>query len=175
MRLQFIEPDEATGKTRDIFQKLVMAPNILCLIANSEPVFDTYVQYHSSLLSYNLSEKHQKLISLAVSQFNDCMYCVALHTSTAIDGGILTREECIEARRMKSTDPKTDAILRFTRAVLERRGKIDNNTLVNVKSQGFNDQQIVEIIAVISFITLANLTANVGEPELDFIEPPPIE
>ena len=152
-----------------------MVPNVLCLIANSEPVLDSYAQYHSGLPSYQLSEKHRKLISLAVSQFNDCSYCVALHTSTAVDAGILTREESIERRRIKSTDPKADAILSFTGAVLEKQGKIDNGTLERVKNEGFDDQQIVEILAVISFITLANLTANVGEPELDFLEPPPIE
>jgi hypothetical protein len=26
MRLKFVEPDEATGKTKEIFQKLVMVP-----------------------------------------------------------------------------------------------------------------------------------------------------
>lgn len=175
MRLKMVEPDEATGNTKELFQKLVMVPNVLCLIANSEPALETFVQYHFKLSSYKLSEKYQKMIGLAVSQFNDCSYCVALHTSTSIDRGILTKEECIDARRGKSTDPKADAILRFTNVVLEKHGKIDNSEIANVKRQGFDDQQIVEIIAVISFITLANLTANVGKPELDFLEPPPIE
>lgn len=175
MRLKFVEPAEATGKTIEIFQKLVMVPNVLCLIANSESVLDMYAQYHSSLPAYKLPERYQKLISLAVSQFNDCSYCIALHTSTAVDGSILTKEECIEARRMKSTNPKADAILKFTKAVLEKKGKIADSTLEIAKSQGFDDQQIIETIAVISFITLANLTANVGKPEIDFLEPSPIE
>ncbi len=134
-----------------------------------------YAQFHSSLPEYKLPERYRKLISLAVSQFNDCSYCIALHTSTAVDGGILTKEECIEARQMKSANPKDNAILRFTRAILEKHGKVDNSELLDVKSQGFDDQQIVEIIAMISFITLANLTANVGEPDLDFLEPPLIK
>jgi uncharacterized peroxidase-related enzyme len=175
MRLKMIEPDEATGKTKEIFRSLVMVPNVLCLIANSETVLDTYARYHSSLTSFKLAAKFRKMISLAVSQFNDCSYCVALHTASAVDGGILTEEACMEARRMRSTDPKVDAILRFTREVLSNHGKIGNRTLSMVKNQGFDDQQIVEIIAVISFITLANLTANIGEPELDFLEHPPID
>ncbi|MFH2060748.1 MAG: carboxymuconolactone decarboxylase family protein [Pseudomonadota bacterium] len=175
MRLQIIEPNEATGKTKEIFQQLVMIPNVLCLIANSESVLDTYAQYHSSLPAYKLSEKNRNLISLAVSQFNDCSYCIALHTSSAIDSGILTKDECLDARRMKSTNPKIDAILKFTKAVLEKQGRINDSIIEAVKNQGFDDQQIIEIIAVISFITLANFTANVGEPELDFLEPPPIE
>ncbi len=171
MRLTFIEPDESTGNTREIFQKLVMAPNVLCLMANSEPAFDAYAHFHSKLPSCKLAEKYRKIISLAVSQYNDCSYCVALHTSTAIDGGILTEEECINARSMKSTDSTENAILTFTRAVLESRGKVNNNSITEIRDNGFNDQEIVEIIAVISFITFANYIANVGEPELDFLEP----
>lgn len=115
------------------------------------------------------------MISLAVSQFNNCSYCIALHTSTAVDGGVLTKEECIQARRMKSSDPKAGAILMLTKEVLEKRGKIDDETLLLIKNKGFDDQETVEAIALISFITLANLVANVGKPELDFIEPPPLD
>jgi len=173
-RLRLIEPDEADSPTKEIFQKLVLVPNVLCLMANSETVLDTYANHHAILAKYKLSARYRKVISLAVSQFNDCSYCIALHTATAVDGGILTKEECIEARRMDSPDPKTDAILRFTREVLEKRGKVDEDILLLLKNQGFGDQEIVEALAIISFITLANLVANVGKPELDFLEPPPL-
>ncbi|MBU1340793.1 MAG: carboxymuconolactone decarboxylase family protein [Proteobacteria bacterium] len=173
-RLQFIEPDKAEGPTKEIFKKLVLAPNVLCLMANSHSVLDTYVNHHVSLNEYKLSAKYRKLISLAVSQFNDCAYCIALHTATAVDGEILTKKECLEGRRMKSSDPKADALLAFTKEVLEKKGKVNEDTLFLTKNQGFDDQEIVEALAVISFITLANLTANVGEPELDFLEPQPL-
>jgi AhpD family alkylhydroperoxidase len=114
------------------------------------------------------------MISLAVSQFNDCNYCIALHTTTAIEGHILSREECIEARRMQFSDPQADALLAFTKAILRRRGIIDDLSIEKVKNKGFADQEIVEVIAMIAFISLANYIANVGEPELDFLEPPPI-
>ena len=80
----------------------------------------------------------------------------------------------MEARRMNSSDSKSDAVLSFTREALIKRGKINDETLALVKDQGFDDQEIVEMIAMVSFITLANFVANVGEPELDFLEPAPI-
>jgi len=173
-RLRLIEPDEANSPAKEIFQKLVLVPNVLCLMANSDTVLETYANHHAKLAKYKLSARYRKAISLAVSQFNDCPYCTALHTATAVDGGILTKEECMEARRMNSPDPKTDAILRFTNEVLEKRGKIDENILLLLKDQGFVDQEIIEALDIISFITLANYIANVGEPELDFLRPPPL-
>ncbi len=173
-RLRLIEPDEANGPVKEIFKKLVLVPNILCQMANSDSVLDTYVHHHANLARYKLSGRYRKMISLAVSQFNGCSYCIALHTAGAVDGGILTQEECIEARRMKSPDPRADVLLRFTKEVLEKRGNIDEDVLPSVKNQGFDDQEIVEAVAVIAFITLANYTANVGKPEIDFREPPPL-
>ena len=173
-RLRFIEPDEANEPTKEIFKKLVLVPNVLCLMANSDSVIDAFANHHANLSRYKLTERYRDMISLAVSQFNNCSYCIALHSARTVEGGILTKEECIEARRMKSPDPKADAILKFTNEVLEKRGDINDDTLLLIKRQGFDDQEIVEAIAVISFITLANLTANVGKPELDFLEPPPL-
>jgi uncharacterized peroxidase-related enzyme len=174
VRLQFIEPEEGEGKIKEIFKKLVMVPNVLCIMANSEPVLENYTHFHYTQPSYKLSEKFRKMVSLAVSEFNECSYCVALHTSTAIDAGILTQSECIDARKMRSVDPKINTMLGFIREVLVKRGKVTSNSIDNIKNQGFNDQEIIEILAVVSFITLANFTANVGNPELDFLEPPKI-
>ena len=173
-RLRMIEPDEANGPVKEIFKKLVLVPNVLCLMANSNSVLDTYAHHHANLSEYKLSGRYRKMISLAVSQFNACSYCIALHTAGAVDGGILTEEECIESRRMESSDPRAGALLRFTKEVLEKRGNIDENTLASIKSQGFDDREVVEAIAVISFITLANYTANVGKPLIDFRVPPPL-
>ena len=175
MRLRLIEPDKTDGTTKDIFKNLVMVSNVICQMANSPPLIDTYANHHENLDTYKLTSRYRKMISLAVSQFNDCNYCLALHTATAVDGGILTKEECIEARQMKSADPKANAILTFTKVALNQRGKVDDETLALIKKHGFDDQEIVEMIAIISFITLANFVANVGEPDLDFLEPPPLD
>jgi uncharacterized peroxidase-related enzyme len=174
MLLQMIEPDETEGQLREIFKKLVMVPNVLCMMANSEPVLENYTHFHYTQPSYKLSEKFRKMVSLAVSEYNECSYCIALHTSTAIDSGILTQSECIDARKMRSTDPKTNTVLNFTKEVLENRGKVNFNSIKDIKKQGVDDQEIIEILSVVSFITLANFTANVGRPELDFLEPPKI-
>ncbi len=174
MRLQIIEPEEADVQTQKIFKKLVMVPNVICQMANSPAVIETYFNFHTNLDQFKLSIKYQKMISLAVSQFNNCDYCIALHTATAVEGKILTEKECIEARQMSSADIKANAVLYFTKVVLNQRGKVDNEAISLVKKQGFNDQEIVEMIATVSFITLANFVANVGETELDFLEPPSI-
>jgi hypothetical protein len=35
-RLHFVEPEDARETTREIFKELVLIPNLLCIMANSE-------------------------------------------------------------------------------------------------------------------------------------------
>jgi len=174
-RLRFVAPEEAGPAARALFKKLVMVPNLFCIIANSEPVLGTFAGHQVNLGSFRLSARYREIVSLAVSQLNDCGYCLALHTSRAVEAGVLTRRECLEARRLHSPDPKTQALLRLTREILERRGKIGDAVLDRVRRRGFCDQEIMEAIAVIAFICMANFTANLAGPECDFLEAPPLD
>ncbi len=173
-RLRFIEPEETNATTKDLFKKIGMVSNLFCVMANSEIVLDSFILANTKLDTGKLSKKYRRMIYLAVSQFNDCTYCIAYHTSLTVEAGVLTDEECMEARRMKSLEPKADAILRLTKEILEKRGKISDEIIERTRQEGFDDESIIETIATISLATLSNFTAGVGKPELDFPDPPPL-
>ncbi len=173
-RIRFVEPEEATASTKELFKKLVVVPNLLCIMANSDVVISQFAHHNDNLDLYKLSPRHRKIISLAVSEYNHCPYCIALHTNIAVDNGMLSPEECLHARRMKSPGPKIDALLNLTKELLETRGHISDETLENAKEHNFDDQDIIEIIATIALFTQANYTANAAKPELDYPEPQPI-
>ncbi|MDM8537852.1 carboxymuconolactone decarboxylase family protein [Desulfobacterales bacterium HSG17] len=174
-RLRFVEPEETSPSTKKVFKKMVVIPNLFCIMANSDVVIDLFANHNANLDKYRLSAKYREIISLAVSQFNNCPYCIALHTSNAVDGGILTHQECLEARRMKSSNHKKNIILELTNEILEKRGDISDELIEKVKQKGFNDQEIIEAIATISLITQANFIANVSKPEIDYLEPPVLD
>ena len=174
-RLRFIDPENARGTAKTLYQQLVMVPNIFGVIANSEAVLDTFASYRSNLDGYKLSQPYRKMISLAVSQHNECGYCLALHHHQALEYGILDRKACMDARRMASPDAKANALLSFTRQVLENHGNVDNDALAAVSEQGFDDQEIIEMVAVIANITMANYIANIARPDPDFLKAPPLE
>ncbi|MCP3925310.1 MAG: carboxymuconolactone decarboxylase family protein [Desulfobacterales bacterium] len=171
-RLRFIEPEEANESTKEILKKMVLVPNLLCIVANSDASIGLFGYHNNNLDKYKLSAKYREVISLAVSQYNNCPYCIALHTSNAVDSGLLIHQECLEARRMKSSDQKINAILILTREILENQGDVRNEIIENAKNYGFDDGDIIETITTISLITQANYTANLAKPELDSLEPP---
>ena len=92
-----------------------------------------------------------------------------------MENNILTKEECLDARRMKSDDPRAQAVLQFTREVLEQRGKVSDEVLAEMRQQDFHDAQIMEILGTIVLAIFSNYTASVARPELDFLEAPPLE
>ncbi len=174
-RLKIIEPENANSLTKALFQKLVIVPNLLCIMANSDAVINSFAAHNANIDKYKLSSKYREIISLAVSQFNSCEYCIGLHTSNAVDNGLLTHEECLEARRMQSQNAKVNALLEFTEEILKRQGHVKDISIDKVRQQGFNDQDIIEITATIALITQANYTANIAKPEIESLVPPSLE
>ena len=174
-RMRFIDPEDTDGSLKVHFKKLGMVSNIFCIMANSEPVLDLFITSNERLEAGRLPPKIRRMIFLSVSEFNRCEYCLAYHTRLATEAGLLSDENCMDARRMRSANRKYDVIMRLVREILETRGKVSDGAIARVKEAGYDDEAIMEVIATISLATLANFTANVGEPEMDFLPAPPLE
>lgn len=174
-RLNYVEPEEADAFTKKLFDQVGMVPNLYCMMANSSTVFDGFLKLTRCLEAARLDKKTREMIYLLTSQINGCEYCLASHTYTAVENGVMTKEETIQARKGQSQDPKVEAILRFAREVVEKRGHISQTTFDSVKAYGYSDEEIIEAIATIALATLSNYIAIVGEVELDYLDAPPLE
>jgi len=174
-RLNYVEPEEAQPYVKKLFEKVGMVPNLYCMMANSVMAFDGFIKLNACLEGARLEKRYREMIYLATSQINGCTYCQASHTTTSVEHKILTPEECLQARRRRSPDPKADALLRFTDEVVTKRGDVSDETLQRVRDQGFKDHHIVAAVAVIALATLSNYVANVGRPDMDFLDAPPID
>lgn len=171
-RIKQIDPMEANVWTRRLFRKLEeglgVLPNMFKCMGNSDVGLDGFLSLNASLGAGKLGPKNIKLIILATSELNGCEYCVSAHTQMAKDAGLLTGEECLNARRFVAVDEESRAILEFVRKVFETKGKVKDEDLQILRQKGFEDTEIVEILGTMALITFANYVSNVGEPELDF-------
>lgn len=174
-RLNYVEPEEADAFTRKLFEKVGMVPALYCMMANSSTLFDGFIKLNACLDAAKLEKRLREMIYLLTSQLNGCEYCLASHTTTAVEHKVLTKEETILARKAQSPDPKVDALLKFAKAVVEKRGHVEDALVQAVKDQGFSDEEIVEAIGTIGLATLSNYIAIVGETELDFLDALPLE
>ena len=171
-RLKAINPDEATGKTKELFTaiqgKLGMVPNMMRTMGNSAALLEGYLNFSGALSHGELSAKTGELIALAVSEKNACDYCVSAHSFIGeklvhIDADTLTN-----ARHGKAADAKTTAILKFANILVAKKGLVNDAEVKAVKDAGLTDAEIGEVVGHVALNVFTNYFNNVAETVIDF-------
>jgi len=171
-RLTALNPEEVTGKTKDLFNavqaKLGVVPNMMRTMGNSPAVLEGYLNLSGALSHGKLSAKTGELIALAVSESNSCDYCLAAHTF--IGEKLVKADPAVlhAARTGNSTDSKTEAILQFAKILISKNGLVNDEDVNKAKNAGVADAEIAETIAHVALNVLTNYFNNVANTEIDF-------
>jgi uncharacterized peroxidase-related enzyme len=150
-----------------IYKQAGFVPNLFRLMALSPAVLNGQANFQSAMTKA-LDLKTRVKIALAVSQVNQCDYCLAAHTYHALNQVKIPPDEIAMNRSGRSLDAKTDAALRFAVKVTQLRGHIEDSDLRAVRDAGYTDAQVLEIIAVGAAYMLTNLINNVADTDIDF-------
>ena len=67
-----------------------------------------------------------------------------------------------------SNDDKADAAVRFATAVVRERGHVGDADVAALKSAGYDDAQVIEIVLHIAFSTFTNYLYEVAKTDIDF-------
>ena len=171
-RLKRVSPEAATGKTKDLYAvingKLGVVPNMMQTMGNSSAFLQGYLNFGDALGGGTLGAKIGELIALTVAEANACNYCLSAHTFISanlvkIDSGTIEA-----AKNAESTDPKINAILKFARIVVDRKGHVSDSDVVTLKETGVTEGQIGEIIGHVALNILTNYFNIVAKTEIDF-------
>lgn len=170
-RIPAINPNHATGQGQRLLNgvesKLGFVPNIMRTMANSPAVLQGYLEFSKSLSKGNLSPKFREQIALAVSEVNDCQYCLAAHSAIGRSVG-LSEEAIGDSRRGEAPDTKEATGLAFARNVVKNRGWVSDEYMAKLRKVGFSQGDIVELIANISLTLFTNYFNHVAQTEVDF-------
>ncbi len=170
-RITPVDPAAAEGKLRDLFagiqQSLGAIPNLYRVIARSPAALEGALALAGSLGRGRLRPRLREQIAIAVAQENACDYCLSAHT--ALGKGLKVPDADLAlAREGRASDPKDEAALRFVQRVVERRGRVDDADLAEVRRAGFDDAQVVELVAHAALNVFTNYLNHVAETEIDF-------
>ncbi len=172
-RIHQIDPATATGKTQQLFAavkgKLGMVPNLVRVFGNSTAALEGYLGLSGALAGGVLPAKLREQIALAVGEINGCGYCLSAHTLLGGEAG-LGQDDILAARRATAANDKSDAALKFARAVTLQRGHIADSDLQAARSAGLDDAEIVEVVGQVALNILTNYTNNVARTVIDFPE-----
>jgi uncharacterized peroxidase-related enzyme len=176
-RLNQIAPESATGRARELLDavkaKLGLVPNMTRAMANAPSVLEGYLQLSGALAKGALPPKVREQLALAVGQANGCDYCVAAHSAIGRSLG-LTPDQIRDSRLGVAIDPEADALIRFSRKVIETKGQVTDEDLQAVRSAGVDDEQIAEVVGHVALNVLTNYFNRLAGTDLDFPRAEPV-
>ena len=107
-------------------------------------------------------------IGLAIAELNRGGYGLAAETYLGKNVARLDAAEIAANRVGTSNDRKADAAVRFALTVAQQRGHVSDDAVRAVKSAGFSDAEIIEIVVHVALNTLTNYVNSVAQTEIDF-------
>ena len=171
-RLKAINPDEATGKTKELFNaiqgKLGMVPNMMRTMGSSPALLEGYLNFSAALAHGALGAKTGELLALAVSESNACDYCLSAHTFVGEKLVHIDANTLQSARHANAADGKTDAALKFAIALTAKKGLVSDADVNTVKAAGLTEGEIGEIVGNVALNVLTNYFNNTANTVIDF-------
>lgn len=171
-RLKIIDPATDSGPGADILNGPLKDKqiNIFKGLAAHPKLFEAFLGWMKGVKAGALTEDEHETIALIVAEVNDCEYCTAAHTKIAEGAGII-EDQALAIRRGESDDPKRQALIDFTRAVLDTNGNVTDEQLDAFRSAGYDDKAVIEALAAITVVYFTNLYNHVNNTEVDFPVP----
>jgi uncharacterized peroxidase-related enzyme len=160
--------NDSVRKNFDAVQKqLGTVPNMMRTMAQSPAVLEGYLGFGAALRRGRLPAGLQEQIALAVAETNACDYCLSAHSALGRGAG-LSDVQVTASREARAADPKAAAALQFARAVVERRGDVRDQEWASVRTAGYNDGDVAEIIAHVAMNVFTNYFNRAAHTEIDF-------
>jgi uncharacterized peroxidase-related enzyme len=146
--------------------QLGFIPGMFRTIASNPTVLEAVTSLQGTM-SRVLDARTRHSIALAVSQANECDYCLAVHTYTSSEFGGMSSDDIDLARAGNAVDPKRAAAARFAQEVVESRGQVSDADLAAVRDAGYSDPDILAIVTVAVQALLTNYINNVNRTDVD--------
>jgi alkylhydroperoxidase family enzyme len=141
-------------------------PNFLGALAGSPAALRAYVRFRGELRHGRLERGTIERIGLAVAEHYASKPGIQLHSRTSRQAG-LGIDEVARARRWESGDAREDALLKFLQPLLGDPAKAPHHLLEEAKEAGWDDDQLLEAIAILSLESFTAMVNLAGEIPVD--------
>lgn len=160
-------PDQSVALLEGAQKAFGFVPNLIGVLAESPAAAEAYLTLSQIFEKSSLSPAECQGAILAISRYNECDYCMAVHSVIASTQKVPA--EVIQAIRNDQpiVDGKLEALRTFATTVVDKRGWVSDDDVAAFLSAGFTHAQILEIILAASLKTLSNYANHVAETPLD--------
>lgn len=163
--------DTAPPPSRPVLQALQQAfgfvPNIAGAMAGSPVLIKGFIGLFQNVHAGSFSEAQIQTLLLTNAVTNRCAWAVAFHTALALKEGLDPADvEAIRQGRAPA-EARHAALSALAKALIERRGRIDDAELQRFLAAGFDAAQALEVIGVVAASTITNYAAGMIRPPLE--------
>ncbi|MFL2786026.1 MAG: carboxymuconolactone decarboxylase family protein [Paracoccaceae bacterium] len=170
--IEAVKKEEAEGVVKEsleaIESDLGFIPNGMAVAANSQTSLKLMFAIDKALEQGELNFTQREMIALAVSQANNCRYCLSAHSEFCSMATELDSTDIIRARLCEADDPKDQAMLDLAVAIVERKGELPENQLETARKSGLSDSVIIEIISNVISAMYGNYINHVAKTDIDW-------
>ena len=147
----------AFGVTPNMFKAVAHSPAAL------KSMWGSFAAFSQGVLEPKLTEK----IAVAVAERNACEYCLAAHMALGRKAGA-SAGEMAAAQMGEASDARTAAALRFALRLVDQRGQVGDGDVQALRAAGFNDAEIVEVLAHVALNLFTNYVNVAFAVPVDF-------
>lgn len=163
--------ETAAPETRPLLEgpakHLDFVPNLLLGLSNSPPTLAAYADLGRQFAKVGLSGVEMQTVLADASVENTCAYCVAAHSTFAINAKI--DPQVLKALRegRETPDAKLNALAAFVRTLIRTKGSVSAADLDRFVSAGYSREQALGVLIGLAMKTIANLGNRLMRTPLD--------
>src|SRR5580692_1916469 len=163
--------ESAPEKSRsllELFTKAVgFVPNLAGAIANSPVLAKSLLGLFQNVHSGSFTEAEVQVLLLTNAVTNSSSWPVAFHTALALKEGLDPADvQAIRERRLPK-DSKLAALSALAKALIEKRGRLDDRDVDRFLAAGFGKDHTLEVIAAVAASTITNYAGSVTKTPLE--------
>jgi alkylhydroperoxidase family enzyme len=138
-----------------------VAPAILSLLACSPAALYAVQGLYAAAAQCNLDLRTCERICIALAHLNASAYSLAIHTRRGSIAG-LTGDEMRANQSGTSHDARAAIAVELACALSVSVGRVSDEQLATARAAGYDDTQLIDIIALVCLSNLENVVGNVA-------------
>jgi uncharacterized peroxidase-related enzyme len=143
-------------------------PNLYAVFAESPAALQGALAIGDAFSRSSLSPIEQQMVALAVSEANDCQFCMAAHSTIAkrVAHADPAAVDAVRAREFLP-DAKLDALVTFARKLVEQRGFVADADVEAFLRAGYTKAQALEVLLGVGMKTFNNYVDHIAHVPLN--------
>ncbi|GAA2214135.1 carboxymuconolactone decarboxylase family protein [Nonomuraea monospora] len=160
-------PEAARPMLEAAKQRMGFVTTLNGVMAESPELLAGYNALAEQFGRSSLRAAAKQVVLITASVANGCEYCVAAHSTLALRARVPA--EVVEALRADRPldDEALEAVRRLTRAMVVRRGWVDEAEVEAFLAAGHTRRQVLDVVLGVGMKTLSNYTNHLACTPLD--------